>query len=915
LADNAGGAKITSPTQPNLDETAKSPQATVPEQTQLGQPLAVDPAPTKPAQTTKDGRTLEDDTSAAELLLGIGTKSEGGSGDSKGGVQGTAAKATAAAAAAKAKKKAAEEQALAAGAAIRRSSRRSGGVNPAVVAALAAENSEESDEEVKPVARRPGPRGGRASGTTAGRNEKANAVAKAPEEAPAPIIQPEVAVSAPVDNAMNSSSIEAAANAAAAAAAAANPLPISNADLAAVMNLPPLSNNALLPQAPASAPAPEPSFQQANAATQAQARAEAQAAAYAAAYAASGGGLNPIAAQKSELTLLCERFQYQFGHLQPDGSPTLLMLNDVAEALGVPRRRLYDVINVFEAIEVMKRVGKLMYEFCGYDHLPLLLEQLHTDEINGVPVEDRVRRAPAAAAGAAAAAAEGEDAAAGDGAAAANPDQEPQQPPRGQPGRSSSHSLWVLSRRLVRMILRSEVAVSLTGAAAELVGPGGVPDPTQNRTQTQITVERRLYDIGSILCSLGLVERVYLKKRQPAFAWIYGWRPGNTHQPPELAVATMSRQPAPPLALIPRRPEDSTGSRRRIRGGGGGKRQKVDEAAAAAAAAANVVAQQTFQQFPHALFNSFAFPGGFPGPLSSLDPSALAGGDKNALTISQYMNMNPYLLQTLSMNMMPGPDMGAMGTMGSMGMGAPGAAPGGSGALPDGSMMNAVNTGFSPMPGVDMAAITAAAFPSSDAQQQQQQQMPKPDGDGQQMNATVNCAGGGGGGIDAATMAAFTDPSNAMNAAMMSAMWGQNQMMHPMMNPLMQFQQHAAVLAGQQQQQQQQPEGAGGAGAGNVGGVSGVSAQGGDVTAGAAQGNGGGGGGAEAGGAEDENAAALAAAATAAAAAQFYGGMMLPGMMQGSGMVPMAGVEQQKQRQDEEGAAAGQNDTKDADGS
>ncbi len=44
------------------------------------------------------------------------------------------------------------------------------------------------------------------------------------------------------------------------------------------------------------------------------------------------------------------------GSLQADGSPNPLMLNDVAEALGVPRRRLYDVINVFESIEVRTSV-------------------------------------------------------------------------------------------------------------------------------------------------------------------------------------------------------------------------------------------------------------------------------------------------------------------------------------------------------------------------------------------------------------------------------------------------------------------------------------------------------------------------------------------------------------------------------
>ena len=39
----------------------------------------------------------------------------------------------------------------------------------------------------------------------------------------------------------------------------------------------------------------------------------------------------------------------------------------------------------------MRRVGKLMYEWMGFDHLPGLLEQLAAEEESGVPVEDRIR--------------------------------------------------------------------------------------------------------------------------------------------------------------------------------------------------------------------------------------------------------------------------------------------------------------------------------------------------------------------------------------------------------------------------------------------------------------------------------------------------------------------------------------------
>ena len=141
-------------------------------------------------------------------------------------------------------------------------------------------------------------------------------------------------------------------------------------------------------------------------------------------------------------------------------------------------------------------MGKLQYEWVGFDHLPSLLSSLASEEAAGAPVEDRTRRAAAAGAGAGG----GQGGGGGSGGS-------------GGQGGGGGHSLWVLSRRLVRMLLRVEDPLPLTAAAAELVGPGGVADPAARRSQTQVTVERRLYDIGSILCSVGLVERIYLKKR------------------------------------------------------------------------------------------------------------------------------------------------------------------------------------------------------------------------------------------------------------------------------------------------------------------------------------------------------------------------------------------------------------------
>lgn len=53
--------------------------------------------------------------------------------------------------------------------------------------------------------------------------------------------------------------------------------------------------------------------------------------------------------------LLCEKFQARFGGSGAAPAPALILLNEAALELAVPRRRLYDIINVLEAVEVRAR--------------------------------------------------------------------------------------------------------------------------------------------------------------------------------------------------------------------------------------------------------------------------------------------------------------------------------------------------------------------------------------------------------------------------------------------------------------------------------------------------------------------------------------------------------------------------------
>eukprot|EP00873_Tetraselmis_striata_P013019 jgi/Tetstr1/433283/TSEL_022571.t1 len=174
---------------------------------------------------------------------------------------------------------------------------------------------------------------------------------------------------------------------------------------------------------------------------------------------------------KSELMLLCEKFQAVFGRAGAEE----IQLNEAAVRLNVARRRLYDIINVLEAVEIISRTGKLTYQWRGMEHLPRLLERLVEEETAGTPAV-RARK--------------------GHNQGSKNAGDQTDKP--------LTFSLWMLSRHFVRLLLSSAEPIPLADVSSMLVG-----EDAPRRAQTMVTVERRLYDIGSILSSIGLIKKTY----------------------------------------------------------------------------------------------------------------------------------------------------------------------------------------------------------------------------------------------------------------------------------------------------------------------------------------------------------------------------------------------------------------------
>jgi len=251
------------------------------------------------------------------------------------------------------------------------------------------------------------------------------------------------------------------------------------------------------------------------------------------------------------LGVLCENFLALYGN----GEVESVSLDEATEKLGVARRRIYDIANVLESIDVMARKAKNQYSWHGVRRLPESLKRLKEAglkefganfEISGANGSEENSNDDSAASR------EGNDKDVGVEQNQQNIDSDRSSPTttattttttvvlhydsrndsvrnkvafaaqeklaapcaQGDDGRREK-SLVLLSQKFVQLFLASSLNVVSLDTAARLL-----LDDAHDDAKLKAKI-RRLYDIANILCSLHLIRKVHLAdSRKPAFLWL-----------------------------------------------------------------------------------------------------------------------------------------------------------------------------------------------------------------------------------------------------------------------------------------------------------------------------------------------------------------------------------------------------------
>ncbi|CAI5785651.1 transcription factor E2F7 [Podarcis lilfordi] len=226
----------------------------------------------------------------------------------------------------------------------------------------------------------------------------------------------------------------------------------------------------------------------------------------------------PSRKQKS-LGLLCQKFLARYPSYPLSAEKTTISLDEVASSLGVERRRIYDIVNVLESLDLVSRVAKNQYCWHGRHSLSQTLKNLQ--EIGELQKYEELM----------ASFQHKEldlDCKFGEHKKETFLDFQDRQLldfsetdcPSASANSRKDKSLRIMSQKFVMLFLVSKTKIVTLDIAAKILIEESQDTADHSKFKTKV---RRLYDIANVLTSLGLIEKVHVTEergRKPAFKWI-----------------------------------------------------------------------------------------------------------------------------------------------------------------------------------------------------------------------------------------------------------------------------------------------------------------------------------------------------------------------------------------------------------
>ncbi|CAI2340623.1 unnamed protein product [Caenorhabditis sp. 36 PRJEB53466] len=246
--------------------------------------------------------------------------------------------------------------------------------------------------------------------------------------------------------------------------------------------------------------------------------------------------------KEKSLGLLCQRFLIAINEETVDSPSREVHLETVARKMSVEKRRIYDIVNVMEALDAMQKTNKSYYQWQGLESLPKLMFDLQNGAVEeGLPERVlRVEQAMCSFTELASPSARGRGGFKDIVGSLVSCTSTPTTPstsfdslimktePNGMEKRSrvdsrdrqGRNSLAQLCRRFLMVLLSNpnNRKVSLDVASTVLIKDPeteGFEPPSRSRC-------RRLYDIANVLVALGLIKKVHYlfgTKKIPLFVY------------------------------------------------------------------------------------------------------------------------------------------------------------------------------------------------------------------------------------------------------------------------------------------------------------------------------------------------------------------------------------------------------------